>query len=199
MRELTPEADVLKRLIANIGAALRHVKADAEQFKNLDRWGCQIRYNSDQIAPIIGPPRPPPPLQALWQPSDLGSLHRRREPCLQEFSADQQVEQCMLPSHTEKAGDMSQLRIASILVAIGIGATVYSREENTVGENILLSGAIVRIAKIKAGKGAWQIASNRAVLGLERIPGAKGRGFDQYRMVADLSTIANLVVAAHAA
>ena len=59
---LTPlhgRADVLKRLIANIGAALRHVRATAEQFKDLDRWGCLLRYISERIAPIIGPPRPP--------------------------------------------------------------------------------------------------------------------------------------------
>ena len=58
---LTPlhgRVDVLKRLIANIGAALQHVKAAAEQFKDLDRWGYLLRYISDRIAPIIGPPKP---------------------------------------------------------------------------------------------------------------------------------------------
>ena len=63
---LTPHhgrADILKRLIANIGAALQHVKAAAEQFKNLDRWGCLLRYISDRIAPVIGPPTPPPTRQ----------------------------------------------------------------------------------------------------------------------------------------
>jgi hypothetical protein len=64
---LTPlhgRADVLKRLIANIHKALQHVKAAAEQFKDLDRWGCLLRYISDRIAPVIGPPRPPPGLVA---------------------------------------------------------------------------------------------------------------------------------------
>ena len=63
---LTPlhgRADVLKRLIANIGAALQHVRAAAEQFKTIDTWGCMLRYISDRIAPVIGPPRPPPALQ----------------------------------------------------------------------------------------------------------------------------------------
>ena len=62
---LTPlhgRAEVLKRLIANIGAALQHVKEAAEQFKNLDRWGCLLRYVSDRIAPFIGSKRPPPAL-----------------------------------------------------------------------------------------------------------------------------------------
>jgi hypothetical protein len=57
-------ADVLKPLIANIGAALRHVRAAAEQFKDLDRWACLLRSISDRIAPIIGPPRPAPRLSA---------------------------------------------------------------------------------------------------------------------------------------
>jgi hypothetical protein len=64
---LTPlhgKANILKQLIANIGAALRHVRATAEQFANLDRWGCLLRYVSDRIAPIIGPPKPPPGLPA---------------------------------------------------------------------------------------------------------------------------------------
>jgi len=64
---LTPlhgRADVLRRLIANIGAALQHVKAAAEQFRDLDRWGCLLRYISDRIAPVIGPPGSPPGLAA---------------------------------------------------------------------------------------------------------------------------------------
>lgn len=58
---LTPlhgKAAVLKTLIANIGAALQHVRATAEQFRNIDPWGCLLRYISDKIAPIIGPPDP---------------------------------------------------------------------------------------------------------------------------------------------
>jgi len=56
--------DILKTLIANIGKALQHVKAAAEQFKDLDRWGCLVRYISDRIAPVIGPPKPPHGLPA---------------------------------------------------------------------------------------------------------------------------------------
>ena len=63
---------MLKRLIANIGAALQHVKAAAEQFKDLDRWGCLLRYISDRIAPVIAPSRPPPALPAMGQLPDLG-------------------------------------------------------------------------------------------------------------------------------
>ncbi|WP_210760702.1 hypothetical protein [Azohydromonas sediminis] len=50
--------DMLRRLIANIGAALQHVRSAAEQFKDLDRWACLLRYVSDRRAPIVGPPRP---------------------------------------------------------------------------------------------------------------------------------------------
>jgi hypothetical protein len=60
---LTPphgRADILTRLIANIGAALRHVKAAAEQVKDLDRWACLLRYISHRIAPVVGRPQPPP-------------------------------------------------------------------------------------------------------------------------------------------
>ena len=59
---LTPmhgRVDVLKELIANIGAALRHVKQAAEQFRQVDPWACLLRYICDRIAPMIGPPRPP--------------------------------------------------------------------------------------------------------------------------------------------
>ena len=64
---LTPlhgKAPMLKQLMANVGAALQHVRATAEQFTNLDRWGCLLRYISERIAPVIGPPRPPPALPA---------------------------------------------------------------------------------------------------------------------------------------
>ena len=44
--------------------APRHVKAAAEQFKNLDRWGCLQRYISDRITPVVAPPQPPPGLPA---------------------------------------------------------------------------------------------------------------------------------------
>ena len=58
---LTPmhgKANRLKPLIANIHAALQHVKAAAEQFKSADRWGLLLRYVSDKIAPSLGPFRP---------------------------------------------------------------------------------------------------------------------------------------------
>jgi hypothetical protein len=75
MLYLTPmhgRADVLRKLIANIGAALQHVKAAAEQFKELDRRGCLLRYISDRIAPAIGPPRPAQGLPATGELPDLG-------------------------------------------------------------------------------------------------------------------------------
>jgi hypothetical protein len=64
---LTPlhgKAHVLKTLIANIGAALQHVRAAAEQFAQADPWGLLVRYVSDRIAPVIGPSRPPDALPA---------------------------------------------------------------------------------------------------------------------------------------
>jgi Transposase DDE domain group 1 len=55
---LTPlhgKANILKPLIANIRAALQHVKDTAEQFKVIDRWAVLLRYVSDKIAPTLGP------------------------------------------------------------------------------------------------------------------------------------------------
>jgi hypothetical protein len=34
-----------------------------------------LRYISDRIAPVVGPPKPPPALRATWQLPDLGSVH----------------------------------------------------------------------------------------------------------------------------
>ena len=59
---LTPmhgKANLLKLLIANIHAALQHVRATAEQFKSTDRWAVLLHYVSDKIAPTIGPFREP--------------------------------------------------------------------------------------------------------------------------------------------
>jgi Transposase DDE domain len=64
---LTPlhaKADLLKSLVANISAALAHVRAAAEQFKTADPWTLLLRYVSDKIAPIIGPFTPPTALPA---------------------------------------------------------------------------------------------------------------------------------------
>ena len=61
MLYLTPlhgKATLLKSLIANIRAALKHVKATAEQLKAADPWSLLLHYVSDRIAPVIGPFRP---------------------------------------------------------------------------------------------------------------------------------------------
>ena len=64
---LTPmhgKANLLKPLIANIHAALQHVKAAAEQLRAADPWAILLRYVSDKIAPTLGPFRTPAGLQA---------------------------------------------------------------------------------------------------------------------------------------
>ena len=64
---LTPlhgKASMLKPLIANIRAALQHVKDTAEQFKVIDRWAVLLRYVSEKIAPTLGTFRPPDALPA---------------------------------------------------------------------------------------------------------------------------------------
>ena len=64
---LTPlhgKVGLLKSLIANIHAALQHVKAAAEQIKTTDRWAVLLRYVSDKMAPVIAPFRLPQALPA---------------------------------------------------------------------------------------------------------------------------------------
>ena len=64
---LTPlhgKAQVLKTLIANIGAALQHIRQAAEQFAQADRWALLVRYVSDKIAPTLRPFKPPHALPA---------------------------------------------------------------------------------------------------------------------------------------
>jgi hypothetical protein len=64
---LTPmhgKANLLKPLIANIHAALQHVKAAAEQFRTADPWTLLLRYVSNKIAPSLRPFKPPIALHA---------------------------------------------------------------------------------------------------------------------------------------
>ena len=54
---LTPmhgKANLLQPLIANIRAALRHVKSIAEQFRAADPWAILLRHLSNKIAPLPG-------------------------------------------------------------------------------------------------------------------------------------------------
>jgi len=58
---LTPlhgTAQPLETLIANISAALQHVRQAAQQLTQADRWVLLLRYVSDRIAPTLGPFKP---------------------------------------------------------------------------------------------------------------------------------------------
>jgi hypothetical protein len=64
---LTPlhgKATALRSLIANIGAALQHVRQAAEQLVQPDPWALLVRYVSDKIAPTLRPFQPPNALPA---------------------------------------------------------------------------------------------------------------------------------------
>ncbi|MBE7419754.1 MAG: transposase [Ideonella sp.] len=64
---LTPmhaEAGLIKSMIANVHAAIRHVKAAAEQLPKLDRWRVLLAYICQRIVGQIGLPTPPPVLPA---------------------------------------------------------------------------------------------------------------------------------------
>jgi len=64
---LTPmhaEAGLIKSMIANVHAAIRHVKAAAEQLPRLDRWRALLAYICQRIVGHFGLPTPPPTLEA---------------------------------------------------------------------------------------------------------------------------------------
>ena len=64
LKPLHGKVGLLKSLIANIRAALQHVKDAAEQFKTTDRWAVLLRYVSDKIALTIEWFKPPNALSA---------------------------------------------------------------------------------------------------------------------------------------
>jgi len=53
------KSETIKKLVANVRAALQHVKACAEQLTSIDRWATLLRYICERIAPPI-PPKPTP-------------------------------------------------------------------------------------------------------------------------------------------
>ena len=58
------EASLIKSMIANVHAAIQHVKAAAEQLPKLDRWRVLLAYICQRIVGQIGLPTPPPTLSA---------------------------------------------------------------------------------------------------------------------------------------
>ncbi len=64
---LTPmhaETALIKSMIANVHAAIRHVRTAAEQLPKLDRWAALLAYICQRIVGQIGLPTPPPALSA---------------------------------------------------------------------------------------------------------------------------------------
>jgi hypothetical protein len=55
---------LIKSMIANVHAAIEHVKAAAEQLPKLDRWATLLAYICRRIVGQIGLPIPPPTLPA---------------------------------------------------------------------------------------------------------------------------------------
>lgn len=58
------EAGLIKSMIANVHAAIQHVKAAAERFPKLDRWRTLLVYICQRIVGQTGLPTPPPALVA---------------------------------------------------------------------------------------------------------------------------------------
>ena len=64
---LTPmhaQAGSIKSMIANVHAAIRHVRQAAEQLPNLDRWATLVAYICRRIVGQTILPTPPPALAA---------------------------------------------------------------------------------------------------------------------------------------
>ena len=62
---LTPmhaEAGLIKSMIANVHAAIQHVRLAAEQLPRVDRWAALLRYICQRITGQITFPTPPPAL-----------------------------------------------------------------------------------------------------------------------------------------
>jgi hypothetical protein len=55
---------LIKSMIANVHAAIQHVKAAAEQLPKIDRWRTLLAYICQRIVGQIGLPIPPPTLAA---------------------------------------------------------------------------------------------------------------------------------------
>ena len=51
-------------MIANVHAAIQHVRTAAEQLPKIDRWRVLLDYICERIVGQIGPPTPPPRLAA---------------------------------------------------------------------------------------------------------------------------------------
>jgi Transposase DDE domain group 1 len=67
MLYLTPmhaQAGLIKSMIANVQAAIRHVKHAAEQLPKLDRWRALVAYICQRIVGQTALPTPPPALAA---------------------------------------------------------------------------------------------------------------------------------------
>ena len=58
------EAALIKSMIANVHAAIQHVKAAAEQLPKINGWRTLLRHICQRIVGQIGLPTPPPAVAA---------------------------------------------------------------------------------------------------------------------------------------
>lgn len=58
------EAGLIKTMIANVQAAIGHVRRAAEQLPKLDRWAAMLDYICQRIIGSTALPTPPPALPA---------------------------------------------------------------------------------------------------------------------------------------
>jgi hypothetical protein len=76
------EAGLIKSMIANVHAAIQHVKAAAELMSKLDRWRALLACICQRIGGQIGLPTPPPTLPAPAQVLLLGFTGLERPPAI---------------------------------------------------------------------------------------------------------------------
>ena len=82
MLYLTPmhaEAGLIKSMIGNVQAAIRHVRQAAQQLPGLDRWAALLGYICRRIVGLTNLPAPPLALPASGQLPLLGSISVRGE------------------------------------------------------------------------------------------------------------------------
>lgn len=81
-----------------------------------------------------------------------------------------------------------------VLAAVAVLAVVGpSSASESAADYIYPSGTVQAVFAFKKQDGSWTRANARIVIGLQQIPGARGRGFDRQRMVIDLTGIGETV------
>ena len=83
--------------------------------------------------------------------------------------------------------------VVAVAALAGLVGTGYA--ETTIDDNITPSGTIQQVIGTKGPDGRWIKPNASVLVGLAPIPGGRGRGFDRFKMVIDLTQVAPSVPA----